>query len=215
MDTNFIKDKTQLFLNNVVDYLPLFLSSVFIFIIFYTVAEYFKSSILPPKNKLTKTEVKLRQELSQELSQEIKEEKLDLKDTMHDTLIFNQLSWLIYYSIIVFGIIVSLANFGFNVATIIALLGSLGFALGLALQDTIKNIISGIYIIINKLFKIGDIISLKQIGNFNAIIGKIIDFTLYYTTIIDNNGIISMIPNSVVQNNIISNITLSDNYNSE
>lgn len=199
MDTNYITKKFNTFFENFVDNIPTLLTSIFIFIIFYIIAEYYKSVIIPQKTKLIKSEIEM--ELEQEQS------------PYNNDLIYYQLSWLVYYSIIIFGLLVSLVNLGFNVATIITLLGSIGFALALALQDSIKNIISGIYIGINKLFKIGDIVSLKPLGNINATYGRIIDFSLYYTTIVDNNNVISMIPNSIIQSNILTNITLSETYN--
>jgi len=197
MDTNYISEKINLFLNYLVDNIPSLLISIFIFVIFYIIAEYYKSIIISKKTKLINSEVKIEEQ----------------HNVYNNNLIYYQLSWLIYYSIIIFGLLVSLVNLGFNVATIITLLGSIGFALALALQDSIKNIISGIYIGINKLFKIGDIISLKPLGNINSTNGRIINFNLYYTTIIDQNNTISMIPNSIIQSNILTNITLSKTYN--
>lgn len=199
MDTNYITKKFNTFFENFVDNIPTLLTSIFIFVIFYIIAEYYKSIIIPQKTKLIKSEIEV--ELEQEQS------------PYNNDLIYYQLSWLVYYSIIIFGLLVSLVNLGFNVATIITLLGSIGFTLALALQDSIKNIISGIYIGINKLFKIGDMVSLKPLGNLNATYGRIIDFSLYYTTIVDDNNVISMIPNSVIQSNILTNITLSETYN--
>lgn len=199
MDTNYIYDKLNLFQNYLVDNIPALLLSIFIFIIFYVFAEYYKSIIVPPKNQLMKSEIET----------ELEQEQIKYSNN----LIYNQLSWLIYYSILIFGFLVSLANLGFNVATIVTLLGSVGFALALALQDSIKNVISGIYIAINRLFKIGDIIKLKSLGSSNATYGRIIDFSLYYTTIIDDNNVISMIPNTIIQSNILTNITLSELYN--
>jgi small-conductance mechanosensitive channel len=202
------------YINQFYDILPSLLLSIFIFIIFYIIAEYYKDNIIN-KNKNKK---KLINFVNQEirLEQEITLEQ-DMNDYIDDNydqnLIYYQLSWIIYYSIIIFGLIFSLINLGFNVATILTLLGTLGLALGLALQETIKNIISGIYISINQLFKLGDLISLKPIGNLNSTSGKIIDFNLYYTTILEpENNTISMIPNNIIQNNILTNLTLSKNF---
>ena len=199
MDTNYITEKFNTFFENFIDNIPTLLVSIFIFIILYIIAEYYKSLIIPKKTKLIKSEIEM--ELEQEQS------------SYNNDLIYYQLSWLVYYSIIIFGLLVSLVNLGFNVATIITLLGSIGFTLALALQDSLKNIISGIYIGINKLFKIGDIISLKPLGNLNTTYGRIIDFSLYYTTVVDDNNVISMIPNYVIQTNILTNITMSETYN--
>jgi small-conductance mechanosensitive channel len=222
MDTKYLSKKFNLFLNNIVDNIPTFLTSIFIFIIFYIIAEYYQTNIIPPKIKLIKSEQELQEMQESKLYMNIDtgnnnynnddDDDDDETNTREKKLIYYQLNWLVYYSIIIFGLIFSLVNLGFNVATIITLIGSMGLALGLALQETIKNLISGIYISINKLFSIDDIISIKPLGNLNSTLGKIIDFNLNYTTIIDNNNIISMIPNSFIQNNILTNITISENY---
>lgn len=199
LDTNYISEKLNLFFNNFIDTIPSLLLSIIIFVFFYIIAEYYRTSIIRNEKKTQKNVLELEQET------------LLYSNNLNKNLIYYQLSWMTYYSIIVFGLIISLVNLGFNVATIIALLGSVGLALGLALQETLKNMISGIYIGINKLFKIGDIISLKPlVGNTNLTFGKIIDFNLYYTTLIDSNNQINMIPNSIIQSNILTNITLSN-----
>jgi small-conductance mechanosensitive channel len=201
LDTKFIGDKFTGYLNNLIDSIPNLLLSLFIFVIFYTIAEYYKNQIIMGrKNNLVKTE---------------QQTIISNESTFHDynsDLIYYQLSWIVYYSIIVFGLLVSLVNVGFNVATIVTLLGSVGLAIGLALQQTISNVISGIYISVNKLFKIGDDIALKPLGSLNSTIGKIIDFNLYYTTVANlENNTVQMIPNSIIQNNILTNITISRN----
>lgn len=196
LDSKYVSEKINFFFNNFVDSLPSLLLSLIIFVIFYIIAEYYRTSIIGNENKIKKN---------------ILEQEMVLNsDNLNKNLIYYQLSWIVYYSIIVFGLIVSLVNLGFNVATIITIFGSIGLALGLALQETLKNMISGIYIGLNRLFRIGDIISLKPlIGNTSINWGRITDFNLYYTTIIDSNGQITMIPNSIIQSNILTNITLS------
>lgn len=196
LDSKYIYEKINVFTNNFIDALPSLLLSIIIFIIFYVIAEYYRTNIIVNQKKIQKND--------------LDQETLNY-DNLNINLIYYQLSRMIYYSIIIFGLIVSLVNLGFNVATIIALLGSIGFALSLALQETLKNMISGIYIGINKLFRIGDLISLKPLGGTtNNTFGKIIDFNLYYTTLADANNQITLIPNSIIQNNILTNITLSN-----
>ncbi len=190
LDKQLLTDKFNLFLNNFIDHIPLIVLSIIIFIIFYIIAEYYKTNVIDFK----KSKNSFYSEQENETS---------------TSLIYHELSWMTYYSIIIFGLIVSLVNIGFNVATIITLLGTVGLALSLSLQETLKNMISGIYIGINKLFNIGDIIILKPFINVNTTIGKIIDFNLYYTTLLDSNNQISMVPNSLIQNNILTNLTLS------
>jgi len=208
LDSNYVSEKLNLFLNNFVDTLPSLLLSIIIFVIFYIVAEYYRISIISSENKIKKNISE------QEMLMDSEQKMIIDFDNINKNLIYYQLSWIIYYSIITFGLIVSLVNLGFNVLTIITLFGSVGLALGLALQETLKNMISGIYIGLNGLFRIGDIISIKPlIGNTSINWGRITDFNLYYTSIIDANNQITMIPNSIIQNNILTNITLSKKIN--
>lgn len=213
LDTKYLKDKFNVFLDNFIDSLPNIILSIIIFAIFYIIAEYYKSTIINPKTELKNfIKQKTGQEFNFEYELKTQQEMGEINNNLDNNLIYYQLNWVIYYSIIIFGLIISLVNLGFNVATIITLLGSIGLALGLALQETLKNMISGIYISINKLFKLGDIISLNPFGNSVGKIGKVIDFNLYYTVIIDKNKQISIIPNALIQNNILTNVTESASY---
>jgi small-conductance mechanosensitive channel len=201
MDKKYFSDKLGSMIDNFVNHIPLILSSIFIFVIFYVIADYYKLNVIPKKNNLMKSEQE----------QLMETEEGNENENLNNDLIYYQLSWIGYYSIIIFGLLVSLVNLGFNVVTIVTLLGSVGLALGLALQHTVTDIISGINIIINKLFKIGDEIILVPLGNTNPTFGKIVDFNLYNTTIVDSStNNVSTIPNSIIQNNVLTNITLSE-----
>jgi small-conductance mechanosensitive channel len=212
IDTNYLMGKFKIFSNELVDHIPNTILSIFIFIIFYIIAEYYKSSTIGSKAKLINSSKSIFDSNSKfEIETNLYQETETNMDTLDNNLIFYQINWIIYYSIIVFGLIISLVNLGFNVVTIFTLLGSIGLALGLAFQETLKNIISGVYIALSKLYKIGDLITIKPIGNENSTSGRIIDFNLYYTTIINQYKQISIIPNSIIQNNILTNITMSKN----
>ncbi len=214
IDTNYLMDKLKMFGNGLIDMLPNIIFSIFIFVIFYIIAEYYKSNTINSKaNLIDSTKSIFDKDFKFEESYLYQEHSLE-NDNLGNNLIYYQLNWIVYYTIIVFGLIISLVNLGFNVATILALLGSIGLALGLAFQETLKNIISGFYIAISKLFKIGDIITLKPLGLNTITSGRVIDFNLYYTTIINQFKQISVIPNSLIQNNILTNLSISrKNFN--
>lgn len=206
---NYVKNKIDTFTDKFIDLLPTIITSIFIFVIFYTIAEYYRIKLIPEKKNLIKAEQEQKLQISSNI--EIEHDYNMMIDNLTNDLIYYQISWIVYYSIIIFGALMAIVNLGFNVATIVALLGSVGLALGLALQQTISNIIAGINISISKLFKLGDDINLKQLSNSAPIEGKIIDFNLYFTTIIDKTtNKISQIPNTLIQNNILTNLTLSE-----
>ena len=57
---------------------------------------------------------------------------------------------------VVFGLISAFGTLGIDVSAMVAALGLTGFALGLALKDSLSNIVSGILIIVYAPFKVGD-----------------------------------------------------------
>lgn len=89
-----------------------------------------------------------------------------------------------------FVIIAALGTLGFNMTSIITALGAATVAIGLALQDSLKNVASGIMILINKPFLVGDFI---EIGSLQGTVVKIdISNTHLFTP--DNKEVI--LPNS-------------------
>jgi MscS family membrane protein len=105
------------------------------------------------------------------------------------------------------GIVVGLNNAGYDVTTILAGLGIGGLAFALAAQDSIANIFGGVIILIQRPFKIGDIVEIdgkrmivKQIGLRSS------TMTEYYT------GYLLTIPNSKFTNSIIANVSAHPGY---
>jgi small-conductance mechanosensitive channel len=70
--------------------------------------------------------------------------------------------------------------------------------IGFSAQQILGNLISGLFIILNKPFRIGDLIEVQ--GNR----GKVIKITWHDTIIENENKTITVIPNSVVTSNIIN-----------
>lgn len=188
MNMELIYNKFEQLKSNAIDFIPMLLLSIFILIIFYIIAEYFKKYIT-------------------NLNKNYSQEHISVNT------IYYQLGIISYYSILIMGIIFALVNLGFNVATIITILGTVGLALGLAFQDTFKNIIASICISLNNLYNIGDIIVLRMLGNQNPVTGTVIDFDLYTTKIIESKtNIETIIPNNTINNNIVSNLSRSPDY---
>lgn len=94
------------------------------------------------------------------------------------------------------GLLVTLAHVGVDVSTIITSLGLLGFALGLALKDTVTNLISGVMIMLYSPFERGDIIE------FGGHTGKVQWIDMKYTTLCNVVGMedddIILIPNQAL-----------------
>ncbi len=96
------------------------------------------------------------------------------------------------YTILAFVGIAVLNRFGVQTASIIALLGAAGLAVGLALQGTLSNLAAGVMLLIFRPYKVGDFIDAA--GKF----GNVIEIDMFTTILktFDNKHII--IPNSQI-----------------
>lgn len=91
---------------------------------------------------------------------------------------------------------------GVDAASIVALLGSAGVAIGLAVQGSLSNMAGGVLILLLKPFKLGDYI-VDSFGNE----GTVDSIHVFYTKLrtVDNKMII--LPNGTLANNSITNVT--------
>jgi small conductance mechanosensitive channel len=71
---------------------------------------------------------------------------------------------LVYISVVTMTAIVAMGQLGIQTASFIAILGSVGVALGLALQGSLSNFAAGILIIVLRPFKVGDYIEGLGVG---------------------------------------------------
>ena len=109
-----------------------------------------------------------------------------------DATLFKFLGSVVKYIILAFVGIAVLNRFGVQTASIIALLGAAGLAVGLALQGTLSNLAAGVMLLIFRPYKVGDFIDAA--GKFGKV-GEIDMFTTILQTF-DNQQII--IPNSQI-----------------
>lgn len=101
-------------------------------------------------------------------------------------------------------LVVSLAgNFGFDAASIVALLGSVGVAVGLAIQGSLSNLAGGVLILLLKPFKVGDYI----IEDSNKNEGTVMEISIFYTKLQTVDHKIIVLPNGVLANSSLTNVT--------
>ncbi len=93
------------------------------------------------------------------------------------------------YIFFIIAIIACLKLYGVNIKSVLAGLGIITTILGLALQDTLKDIINGINIITENYFIVGDIV------RYNDFTGTVIEFGLKSTKIKNHAGETLMINN--------------------
>ena len=94
-----------------------------------------------------------------------------------------------------------MANLGVNVSGLLAGLGILGIIVGFALQDTLGNLASGVFIILNKPFKVGDWI------NVGSIVGMVEKVGIAACELNSPDNIKITIPNKKIWGDIIQNYT--------
>ena len=106
-------------------------------------------------------------------------------------------------------VILTAANeLGINVTGIVAALGIVGLAMAFAAQDTIENIIAGIFIIIDRPFREGERILLpKKIGGLYSSWGDVQEIGLRTTTVRSTDGVMLTIPNKLLTKDAVANFS--------
>jgi small conductance mechanosensitive channel len=89
--------------------------------------------------------------------------------------------------------------------SVLAGAGILAAVIGFASQQAFSNIISGIFIIVFKPFRVNDRLRIKDIYS-----GVVEDITLRHTILRDNENRSVIIPNSVINSEILVNADLND-----
>ena len=89
-----------------------------------------------------------------------------------------------------------------NVASLITALGAAALTAGLALQDLLKNVVSGLVILINKPFVSGNIL------DFEGVKGTVEEINIFSTTVHTLDNKLVTIPNSRLTSNNVVNCTM-------
>ena len=121
-----------------------------------------------------------------------------------DVTLIQVLREIIKYTIIAIVITVILKQLGIDITAIALSFGIVGIAVGFAARDIIANFISGMFVIADKSFRVGDIIEVSNIK------GKVIKMGLRLTTIQTYDKKIITVPNSLFSTNPYINYTGSD-----
>lgn len=101
--------------------------------------------------------------------------------------------------ILLFVIIAS--KLGIQTSSFVAIIGAMSLAIGLSLQGSLSNFAGGVLIILFKPFKIGDVIEAQGES------GKVLTIHIFSTQILTYQNNVVYIPNGVLSNGKIKNIT--------
>jgi len=100
---------------------------------------------------------------------------------------------LIKYFIVVVDIVMILDIFGIDTKTLIASLGVVGLVAGLAVQDTLKDFVAGMSIILENQYRVGDTITIKGFR------GEVISLGIKSTRLRSITGEIMIVPNHLIE----------------
>ena len=116
-----------------------------------------------------------------------------------DPTVANFLSNLVKYALWALVIVTVLTQFGVETTSILAALGGMALAVGLALQGTLSNVASGVMILVQRPFKVGEAISA------GSVTGTVQQIGLFTTELKQFDGLFVMVPNSELWNQAIVN----------
>jgi len=102
-------------------------------------------------------------------------------------------------AILTMAILMILQEAGIEIGPILAGAGIVGLALGFGGQYLIRDIISGLFIILENQYRIGDVVDINSTG------GQVEDISLRMTTLRDMNGTVHHIPHGEIK--IVSNLS--------
>ncbi len=109
-----------------------------------------------------------------------------------DETLFRFFGTIVRYLVMAFAIIFVLNRFGIQTASLIAMLGAAGLAVGLAVQGTLSNLAAGIMLILFRPFRTGNYVQVSSQA------GTVLDVSLFYTELKTYDGLQVLVPNKDV-----------------
>ena len=125
--------------------------------------------------------------------------KLAERNPRMDQTLASFFSSLVRYAIIAVVVIAVLTRFGIETTSLVAALGALTLAIGLALQGTLGNVAAGVMIVFFRPYKLGDYVEVAGVA------GSVREITLFYTELNTPDNVQIIIPNGQAWDNVITN----------
>ncbi|WP_210504613.1 small-conductance mechanosensitive channel MscS, partial [Pantoea ananatis] len=98
-----------------------------------------------------------------------------------------------------FTVIAALGRVGVQTASVIAVLGAAGLAVGLALQGSLSNLAAGVLLVTFRPFRTGEFVDL------GGVMGTVLNVQIFSTTLKSADGKIVVVPNGkIISGNIIN-----------
>lgn len=125
-------------------------------------------------------------------------EDIEVARRRTDTLL-GTLGWLFDIMLAFVATAIVLDQLGVQVSALIAGVGVAGIAIGLAAQTLIKDVINGLFIIVEGQYVVGDVVRVADVS------GQVIEITPRRTVLRDLDGNVHIVPNSAIS--VTTNMT--------
>lgn len=122
-----------------------------------------------------------------------------LQHTHVDDTLRPMLASIVQWVVRVLTVVLVLSQFGVQTASIIAMLGAAGLAIGLALQGTLQNIAAGIMLVLLRPFRVGQYIDAQGVA------GTVRETGLFMTELQTFDGVCLRVPNGKIWGSPIMN----------
>ena len=103
------------------------------------------------------------------------------------------------YVVVILGFYVALVANGVNLSSLAVVAGALGLGIGFGLQNIVANFVSGIVLLAERPLAVGDRIEV------NGVAGRVVKISLRATTVITNDNIAIIVPNSDLTSHPVTN----------
>ena len=119
--------------------------------------------------------------------------------TRADKTIFSFAASIITYTVFIIAGVLALGRLGFDTTTLVALVGAAGLAIGLALQDTLKAVASGLMLALFRPYRLGDWVEIAGKD------GEVVSITPFQTSLKTVDNKIEVLPNTVAWSDPVTN----------
>jgi len=109
---------------------------------------------------------------------------------------------LTYVAILIIAVVATLAKFGIQTTSFVAILGAASFAIGFALQGSLANFAAGVLILVLRPYKLGDFIEAAGIK------GTVKEIQLFTTVLATPDNVKVIVPNGKIYGDIITNYSV-------
>lgn len=120
-----------------------------------------------------------------------------------DGMLVGFLASIVHYGVLALVGIAVLSQFGVQTASVIAIFGATGLAIGLALQGTLSNLAAGVMLLLFRPFAVGDLV---QLGPHR---GQVHDLDMFTTHLDSTDNVRVILPNGKVWGDIIQNLSVN------